>query len=171
MTVGRLPSGHMSGAPPPSWYPDPSDAARLRWWDGSQWTEHLHPLVPAEPVDRDLGTEPTEPQQLAVIPDHSVEPVAPTSTSPVPVPMSLPGPGAPPARDRTPMIVGGGIVAVLLIGVIAFALSRGGRRRRRRPVTNDSHDRDDGDRHHDRVTIDDATAGPDHGGARGLDLQ
>ncbi|WP_166804819.1 DUF2510 domain-containing protein [Cryobacterium sp. Sr8] len=23
------------------WYPDPSGAARQRWWDGARWTEHL----------------------------------------------------------------------------------------------------------------------------------
>lgn len=28
-------------APPASWYPDPDDPARLRWWDGSHWTEHV----------------------------------------------------------------------------------------------------------------------------------
>jgi hypothetical protein len=32
-------------APPPAWYPDPSDARRLRWWDGGQWTEHFQ--IPA----------------------------------------------------------------------------------------------------------------------------
>lgn len=26
--------------PPAAWYPDPSGQARLRWWDGSRWTEH-----------------------------------------------------------------------------------------------------------------------------------
>ncbi len=25
---------------PPGWYPDPHGVARLRWWDGQQWTEH-----------------------------------------------------------------------------------------------------------------------------------
>jgi hypothetical protein len=25
---------------PPGWYPDPYGAARLRWWDGTQWTPH-----------------------------------------------------------------------------------------------------------------------------------
>jgi len=27
--------------PPPAWYPDPYGQARLRWWDGWRWTEHL----------------------------------------------------------------------------------------------------------------------------------
>lgn len=26
--------------PPAGWYPDPSDPARQRYWDGAQWTEH-----------------------------------------------------------------------------------------------------------------------------------
>jgi hypothetical protein len=29
--------------PEPGWYPDPHDPhASLRWWDGQNWTEHLH---------------------------------------------------------------------------------------------------------------------------------
>lgn len=28
---------------PPNWYPDPSGAPQLRWWDGQQWTAHTHP--------------------------------------------------------------------------------------------------------------------------------
>lgn len=27
--------------PLPAWYPDPHDPARLRWWDGDAWTEHV----------------------------------------------------------------------------------------------------------------------------------
>ncbi|MEE8602698.1 DUF2510 domain-containing protein [Euzebya tangerina] len=27
-------------APAPGWYPDPSQPARLRWWDGTDWTDH-----------------------------------------------------------------------------------------------------------------------------------
>ncbi|MGV9713639.1 GmrSD restriction endonuclease domain-containing protein [Gordonia sp. NPDC003424] len=27
---------------PPGWHPDPSGSDRLRWWDGSEWTEHYH---------------------------------------------------------------------------------------------------------------------------------
>ncbi|MBO3748260.1 DUF2510 domain-containing protein [Streptosporangiaceae bacterium NEAU-GS5] len=29
---------------PAGWYPDPYDPRRLRWWDGSQWTDSTHPL-------------------------------------------------------------------------------------------------------------------------------
>ena len=35
---------------PPGWYPDPSGTSTWRWWDGLQWTEHLHPVPgPAQP--------------------------------------------------------------------------------------------------------------------------
>ncbi|MEZ5343738.1 MAG: DUF2510 domain-containing protein [Acidimicrobiales bacterium] len=27
---------------PPGWYPDPRRQFELRWWDGTDWTEHTH---------------------------------------------------------------------------------------------------------------------------------
>jgi hypothetical protein len=32
--------------PPADWYPDPDDPHRLRFWDGSAWTDHRRLLVP-----------------------------------------------------------------------------------------------------------------------------
>ena len=29
----------MSTLPPAGWYPDPDNAAQMRWWDGEHWTE------------------------------------------------------------------------------------------------------------------------------------
>lgn len=39
---------------PPAWHPDPSDPAKLRYWDGQRWTEHQAPrqlevIVPPAP--------------------------------------------------------------------------------------------------------------------------
>lgn len=31
---------------PQGWYPDPSVPGQLRWWDGTQWTEHTHAASP-----------------------------------------------------------------------------------------------------------------------------
>ena len=30
-------------AAPPAWYANPNGAARLRWWEGTAWTEHTAP--------------------------------------------------------------------------------------------------------------------------------
>lgn len=32
---------------PAGWFPDPEDPANLRYWDGTAWTEHRHPVDPA----------------------------------------------------------------------------------------------------------------------------
>lgn len=40
----------MSNSNPPAWHTDPYDSARLRWWDGTTWTEHTEPRPDAEPV-------------------------------------------------------------------------------------------------------------------------
>ncbi len=34
---------------PAGWYPDPSNSTQQRYWDGNGWTEHVHPLVQAQP--------------------------------------------------------------------------------------------------------------------------
>lgn len=33
----------MTGVPPAGWYPDPSGAPQLRWWDGQRWASHVAP--------------------------------------------------------------------------------------------------------------------------------
>jgi len=34
-------------AAPAGWHPDPDNPdGALRWWDGSRWTDHVHPVAP-----------------------------------------------------------------------------------------------------------------------------
>ena len=34
-----------ASTPPAAWYPDPSVPGQLRWFDGTQWTGHVHPAA------------------------------------------------------------------------------------------------------------------------------
>ncbi|MEU6809840.1 phospholipid scramblase-related protein [Streptomyces sp. NPDC046831] len=62
---------------PAGWYPDPHGAAlTLRYWDGSQWTEHTHadqqgqatPQMPAQPAGADPRVQHQVQQQAEVAP-------------------------------------------------------------------------------------------------------
>ena len=35
--------------PPPMWCPDPAGSNRLRWWDGSKWTDQYAQIPASEP--------------------------------------------------------------------------------------------------------------------------
>jgi Protein of unknown function (DUF2510) len=39
----------MTTATPAGWFPDPSGSGQLRYWDGAQWTAHLHPVSDRPP--------------------------------------------------------------------------------------------------------------------------
>jgi len=41
----QAPPGPSIGLPPPNWYPDPQDPSHFRYWDGTRWTEHTHPIA------------------------------------------------------------------------------------------------------------------------------
>ncbi|WP_243695297.1 DUF2510 domain-containing protein [Agromyces protaetiae] len=56
---------------PAAWYPDPEDPTQLRWWDGSAWTNHLHPAPAAAPMN---------PSVTADSPNVSVSPAPITPT-------------------------------------------------------------------------------------------
>ncbi|GAA1967339.1 DUF2510 domain-containing protein [Agromyces allii] len=82
----------MSDAPsiPADWYPDPNNAAQLRYWDGHAWTDHYAPAV-APP------TSPTGPAANVNLP-------APTSAATVqfapPTATVAPSPGTPAPSPR-----------------------------------------------------------------------
>jgi len=70
MTNANIPAG---------WYADPQGTPhQLRWWDGSQWTEHTHP-----------GQQPAAPGQ-----GPAAQP-APQQSAPQPAPQQQAGPQAP----------------------------------------------------------------------------
>lgn len=33
----------------PGWFPDPAAENRMRWWDGTAWTDHFVDYAPASP--------------------------------------------------------------------------------------------------------------------------
>ncbi len=56
-----------TGSPtPPGWLPDPTGAARLRWWNGHDWTDHYAPLPQAGPGVPLPGERPRLPETTPV---------------------------------------------------------------------------------------------------------
>jgi hypothetical protein len=78
-----------SPTPPPGWHPDPSEPGLIRYWDGTQWTEHTQP-----------ATEPTAEEPA---PTGAAEPDQPDRA------------GVP----RAVKIIGGIVAAFVVIGVLA----------------------------------------------------
>jgi Protein of unknown function (DUF2510) len=99
----------------PGWQADPAGRHQFRYWDGSQWTDHVadqgvlstEPLGPAPPA-------PTAPTQPAYPPSYYYAP-APAA--------------APPARRRrskVPLVIGLlAVVALLAAGTVYVLASRG----------------------------------------------
>ena len=103
MSVGDGPS-----VVPPGWYPDPADDARLRRWDGDDWTQDVILNPDGEPAE---PAEPAAPPAPAAPTPARPEPAAPPSTPPTvsaateppagqPVPAS-PAPSTPPPMQPT----------------------------------------------------------------------
>jgi hypothetical protein len=89
--------------PPPGWYEDPVAAGGLlRWWDGTQWTEHSAPAgnIPQAAIGRAPSTE-REYRAIERAPeDHSAASAPPMLSAPVDTyaPASPAAPALPSAR-------------------------------------------------------------------------
>ncbi|TDC98634.1 DUF2510 domain-containing protein [Nonomuraea deserti] len=79
----------MTTQTPAGWYPDPYGEPRLRWWDGSQWTDATHAQEPAAGAPRQPVTGPQ-----AHGPDFQPHGSEPRSQAPEP-----PSPGSGPQPD------------------------------------------------------------------------
>lgn len=65
---------------PAGWYQDPAgDPSLLRYWDGSQWTEHVQAAQPAAPEPE---PEPTPPPPAPAAPAEQSMPPAPAAPTP-----------------------------------------------------------------------------------------
>jgi hypothetical protein len=89
----------------PGWYPDPDGTpGMVRWWSGSAWSDVMTPAGPGVAV-------------------RTMTPAAPPS----PRPPAGPPPAAPPARpSRAPWIVGGAVLTIVAVLLIALITSGGG---------------------------------------------
>jgi hypothetical protein len=117
------------GNPPANWYPDPKGEAELRYWDGTQWTEHTHSSqTVAQPA-------PAAPPPSAAPPPQSPPPAAADATAPGTQPAyqqpQQPGYATPPPGpggglgSRLPLIIGA-VLAVVAVGVILVLVLGGG---------------------------------------------
>lgn len=107
---------------PAGWYPDPDGFGRQRYWDGSAWTEHSSPGIPAtpEPTDQHTSHEvaageqptmvvPTRPAEAGGGAHRAHDPDAepdPGSTAPVTWPPSQAEPTPPSAETTAPVFTG-----------------------------------------------------------------
>jgi hypothetical protein len=102
----------LSAAPPPGWYADSPNAARVRWWNGSAWTDHYQAATDAVPVVPSPSDEPP-PAPMTRAQRRAAE-VAPPAGEPPPIkaePARLePAPAEPepvrpePARTPAPVV-------------------------------------------------------------------
>ncbi len=100
--------------PQPGWYPDPSGAPALRWWNGVTWGDATHPLSPDAPAPEARTVPPTAPLPTTQVWAPVVPPETAAETS---------EDAAPRRRWWIPVIA---CVALLGLAAVAFSALVGG---------------------------------------------
>lgn len=93
----------MNADTPAGWHPDPHGAPQLRWWDGTNWTDHTHPLTPASATGASTAA-----------PESATQPGAPP----------VDGPPTSHQRSRAPLVIFGAVAALAVLGAGLFLLLR-----------------------------------------------
>lgn len=74
-----------SMAPPPGWYGDSPSSTRLRWWNGSAWTDHYQAATDPVPVGEAPADDPARPMTRADLRASRQTPAVVSSGEPGPV--------------------------------------------------------------------------------------
>ncbi len=115
----------MSG-PAAGWFPDPLGRHEARYWDGNAWTAHVSDAgqVTTDPLFAEADhAAPAHADVQAGHPEPQPAPPATPQTPPAYVPAAVPV--APPKSNKTPLLIGAAVLAVVAI-VGAFLFLSGG---------------------------------------------
>jgi Protein of unknown function (DUF2510)/Host cell surface-exposed lipoprotein len=110
--------------PPAGWYHDPDGKDRLRWWDGSRWSEHTKPVPPPSGEQHALGSQ-THQGHGAGQPQQGYSPAPAQNGPPQGMPSQPPGKSWP-RRHKVLTTLGGIAGAIVLIALLASLNSKTG---------------------------------------------
>jgi len=104
---------------PAGWYPDHTDPALQRYWDGARWTEHTAPAA-GMPAPASAPATETLPSPTGQPLSGEAAPLSHTAGQPT----AAPGPGAPRAKRRwiPIVIIAGAVILLLFFAAVAFAV-------------------------------------------------
>ncbi|MDI6022075.1 DUF2510 domain-containing protein [Leucobacter sp. UT-8R-CII-1-4] len=106
----------MSESPKPDWYPDPSGNAELRWWDGTQWTEHTFSHQAQQPPQQAQQPQAVQPVQTAW--PATGDPAQYTASTAVTTTPDAPGK----PKKKTWLLVTAGVAALALVTTAAISI-------------------------------------------------
>jgi hypothetical protein len=81
------PSQYPQSLPPPMWCPDPAGTNRLRWWDGSKWSDHYAQIPAPEPAASAVPALPAtnNPSLVTDYPRQAMPPIRANGRKPAPL--------------------------------------------------------------------------------------